>query len=399
MKRFLLAVVSCALALHAFAEDKPEALLAAAKKLSSPNPWKVEALVTGEKSFKVAGLIAGQDFDLTIKDPKGQTRQIAVGEKAWSSSDGGKTWKPAKAVDRRFYYLVHTPIHFRADEKIPPFEKVAVAEEGGEPLMHVRFIADQKVAYQGDRPNAWLIMKDGATTGVRRYHGPAGFEGDYTTVDVRYASPTDDKGVLPPPGNPAAVPAENPADIWLVTAQKKMAAGVWEVQGTIAGPETIKVQGLLSGRDFDLTVSGGDDPPVRQIVIKDKGWLTKDGGKTWKSTSSEDRLMYNLTHGPLITDRMQPEFEEAGREEHDGEVWQHVRMKVSEKLESEDDRPHYWVAVDAKSEATSVRRYEGAGVIQGNVLHCKLDYAPSKEKAIPPPPVAKPPASKPPGRK
>ena len=46
------------------AEEKPEAILAAAKKLSENQPWQVEAHIVAEKiDMNISGIINGKDFD------------------------------------------------------------------------------------------------------------------------------------------------------------------------------------------------------------------------------------------------------------------------------------------------------------------------------------------------
>src|SRR5258708_4150322 len=81
---------------------KPEAILLAAKKSADAQPWSVQAHVNAEKSTKISGIVFGKDFDLTIETLEGVTRQITLGEKNWSSTDGGKTWKSSNTADRRF---------------------------------------------------------------------------------------------------------------------------------------------------------------------------------------------------------------------------------------------------------------------------------------------------------
>ncbi|HEV8419703.1 MAG TPA: hypothetical protein VGQ43_13280, partial [Candidatus Udaeobacter sp.] len=53
-------------------------------------------------------------------------------------------------------------------------------------------------------------------------------------------------------------------------AMKNMETGVWSVNGTVTARKPIKLQGLLSGEDFDLTMEPGVNPntPMREIVIK-----------------------------------------------------------------------------------------------------------------------------------
>jgi hypothetical protein len=50
------------------AEEKPEAILAAARKLSENQPWQVEAHVVAKKiDVNISGIINGDDFDLIIE--------------------------------------------------------------------------------------------------------------------------------------------------------------------------------------------------------------------------------------------------------------------------------------------------------------------------------------------
>ena len=66
---------------------------------------------------------------------------------------------------------------------------------------------------------------------------------------------------------------ENP-DPLVNAAMKNMETGVWSVNGTVTAKKPIKLQGLLSGEDFDLTMEPGvkPDTPMREIVIKDKAF-------------------------------------------------------------------------------------------------------------------------------
>jgi hypothetical protein len=88
-----------------------------------------------------------------------------------------------------------------------------------------------------------------------------------------------------PQKNSAASPQEK-VDALLAAAIKNMSTGVWSVNGTASVKKTIKLHGLLSGEDFDLTMDPGVKPntPMREIVIKDKGWICSDG-ETWHGTS------------------------------------------------------------------------------------------------------------------
>src|SRR5437762_10202214 len=71
----------------------------------------------------------------------------------------------------------------------------------------------------------------------------------------------------------------------------------------------------------------------RLIVIKDKAWSSSDAGKTFHPGSPDDRLVYNLTHTPILSGRLEPAFEKIDSEQHDGATWLHIRLKVNEKTD------------------------------------------------------------------
>src|SRR5882724_862900 len=121
-------------------------------------------------------------------------------------------------------------------------------------------------------------------------------------------------------------------DALLAAAMKNMTSGVWSVNGSVTSKKTIKLHGLLSGEDFDLTMEPGVKPntPMREIVIKDKAWVCSDG-ETWHAGSANDRLIYNWTHVPIMAGRQLPAFEKIGVEQRNGQTWLHVRLKVPEK--------------------------------------------------------------------
>src|SRR5437870_13568697 len=146
---FLLASASVGLAKAqkkstASKQEKPEAILSAAKKFADAKAWSVQAHVNADKDMKISGIIFGKDSDLTIETIDGTTRQIVLGDKSWSSDDGGKSWKESKVIDRRFYYLMHTAIKYSAYEKIPPFAAVDTGWLGYEALLRISFIALEK---------------------------------------------------------------------------------------------------------------------------------------------------------------------------------------------------------------------------------------------------------------
>ena len=368
-------------------EEKPEAILGASKKTSQGRAWRVDARIEADKQMNISGIVAGNDFDLTIETVDGTKRQITLGGKSWISEDGGKNWKDADVSDRRFYYLVHTPIKFDSEQKIPPHEKVAPEKGETEPLLHVRFKSPEKIHYEGDRPNWWIALEGGKPTVIRRYHGPGVLERNYVTTDAAYTEISDQPPVAGPPGNPHAVAAESGPEGLLMAAMKKMDEGVWEVKGTAHVSRTIKLHGLLSGKDFDLTMEPENGDVVRrQIVIKDKAWTSSDAGKTFHPGSPDDRLVYNLTHTPILSGRLEPPFERVDTEQHDGATWLHIRLKVNEKKDQA-DLPHYWLVLDPQGQARYIGRASVPEFNPGSndVVRCNFEYAPAKEKIAPPP--------------
>jgi len=98
-------------------------------------------------------------------------------------------------------------------------------------------------------------------------------------------------GLGKPQRNPKVSNQENPG-ILLTTAMKNMERGVWSVSGTVTLEKTIKLHGLLSGEDYDLTM---EPRGMRGVVIKDKAWVCSDR-ETWHAGSPNDRLPYDWVH-------------------------------------------------------------------------------------------------------
>ena len=394
--------------LTAFSEEKPEAILAAAKKLSENQPWRVEAHIVAEKiDMNISGIINGKDFDLTIDSDDHVRRQIVIGDKGWLTEDDGKTWKSRDANDRRFYYLVHTPI---ADtgQKIPPFEKVGIDKEGEDSLLHIRFKAPEKINYEGDRPNWWILLKNGEPESIRHYHGPAGFEGNPVIAKVDYTAVAELNPVIPPPGNPHVQPTEDSSKALLMAAMKKMEEGVWEVNGTATREKPVRIHGVLSGEDFDLTMQSEDRSVMRQIAIKDKAWANPTGGKTWKRAQASDRLIYSLAHTPILSPPWEPDFKKVSDEQHAGATWLHIRAKTYRNGHPEvvtapaffSYKSQYWLALDGQGQPLYIARYEGVisslsfnktnATVSSTVTRCEFEYKPAKDKTIAPPEGAEP---------
>ena len=177
-------------------------------------------------------------------------------------------------------------------------------------------------------------------------------------------------------------------DPLVTAAMKNMETGVWSVNGTVTLREIIKLHGLLSGEDFDLSMEPGVKPgvPLRGIVIKDKAWVCSDG-ETWHAGQPDDRLLYNWAHVPIMVDRKLPPFETVGSEQRNGQTWLHVRLKVPEKKINPKELPQYWLVLDSLGEAQYIGHTEMPMFSQARkqVMYCSFDYAPAKEKIAPPP--------------
>jgi tetratricopeptide (TPR) repeat protein len=182
--------------------------------------------------------------------------------------------------------------------------------------------------------------------------------------------------------------AQQKIDPLVNAAMKNMETGVWSVNGTVTAKKPIKLQGLLSGEDFDLAMEPGVNPntPMREIVIKNKGWICSDG-ETWHATKPDDRLIYNWAHVPIMADRKLPSFEKVGSEQRNGETWLHVRLKVPEKNINPKELPQYWLVLDSQGQAQYIGHTEMPMFSQARkeVMYCSFDYAPAKEKIAPPP--------------
>lgn len=183
-----------------------------------------------------------------------------------------------------------------------------------------------------------------------------------------------------------AFAAEKPEAL-LMTAMKKMSTGTWAVEGTATYKKTIKLHGLLAGKDFDLTMEPGTKSgvPMRGIVIGDKAWVCSDG-KTWHAGSPDDRMLYNLAHTPILAGRQEPAFEEVGREQRDGRTRLHIRLKVPEKDVDPKQLPQYWLVLDAGNVPLYIGRAEMPMVNRGtsDVTMCAFDYAPAKREIASP---------------
>lgn len=182
-------------------------------------------------------------------------------------------------------------------------------------------------------------------------------------------------------------PNQPTPDGLVAAAMKNMESGVWSVNGTVRFKNVIKLHGLLSGEDFDLSMEPGvkSGVPLRGIMIKDKAWVCSDG-ETWHAGQRDDRLLYNWAHVPIMTDRKLPSFDKVGSERRSGNTWLHVRLKVPEKKINPKEVPQYWLLLDAQGQAQYIGHTEMPIFSQARneVMYCSFDYAPAKEKIVPP---------------
>jgi tetratricopeptide (TPR) repeat protein len=190
------------------------------------------------------------------------------------------------------------------------------------------------------------------------------------------------------PQKRAAGTGQENADPLVNAAMKNMETGVWSVKGTVTSKKTIKLHGLLSGEDFDLSMDPGvkPDTPLRGILIKDKAWVCSDG-ETWHAGTPDDRLIYNWVHVPIMANRKLPPFEKVGSEQRDGQTYLHVRLKVPEKKINPKELPQYWLVLDSQGQAQYIGHTEMPMFSQARneLMYCTFDYAPAKENIAPPP--------------
>jgi hypothetical protein len=183
--------------------DNGPMLLTSALKLMATGTWEVDATLSRPVKMRIHGLLAGEDFDLTL-EPQGRNavRQIAIKDKIWASFDGGKTWKLQATAEqvtfRRVYDFVHNPI--RPDAALPAMEVGEQEIRDGEKWMHLRSKVSDKKQAASERMEYWFAMsQDPKRNGVRRYEGPVtetGHEREPLHCVATY-QPASDKTIQP----------------------------------------------------------------------------------------------------------------------------------------------------------------------------------------------------------
>src|SRR6266511_2903456 len=191
-------------------ENAPR-LLVEALKLMETGTWEVDATISRAFKFRVHGLLAGQDFDLTVEpEDRNAFRLIAIKGQRWASFDGSKTWKledaKGNAVAQRVYGFVHNPL--RSEAASPALQVVKQETHDGDTWMQLRPKKYDKKKAELQQTEYWIaISQDAKRNGVRRYEGPVtepGHEKEPLHCVATY-QPTNNKAIEPP-ASTAALP-------------------------------------------------------------------------------------------------------------------------------------------------------------------------------------------------
>src|SRR4029077_5620387 len=150
--------------------DKASAVLGSALKLMETGTWEVDATISRAFKFRVHGLLAGKDFDLTLEpEDRNGVRQIAIKDQVWSSYDGSKTWKledaKGHALAQRLYSFVHNPL--RSDAASPALQVVKQETHDGDTWMQLRPKKSDKKKGELQQTEYWIaISQDPKRNGV-----------------------------------------------------------------------------------------------------------------------------------------------------------------------------------------------------------------------------------------
>jgi tetratricopeptide (TPR) repeat protein len=239
--------------------DNGPQLLAQGLKLMQASVWEVDATVSRGFKFRIHGLLAGQDFDLTVEPgDRNAFRAIAIKGQLWTSFDGSKTWKledaKGQAVVQRFYDFVHNPL--RSEAAPPALQVVKQETHDGDTWMQLRTKRSDKQKTKPQQTEYWIaISQDPKRNGVRRYEGPVtepGHEKEPLHCLASY-QPANDKTIQPPATANVRVPGE------------KDPAGI--VHGPKAGFDITAPEGWV----LDTEAGKGQDMPC-VVYPKDSSW-------------------------------------------------------------------------------------------------------------------------------
>ena len=196
-------------------ENAPR-LLAEALKLMETGTWELDATISRAFKFRIHGLLAGQDFDLTVEpEDRNAFRIIALKNQVWTSYDHSKSWKledaKGHALAQRFYAFVHNPLRYEAAS--PALQVIKQETHDGDTWMQLRPKKSDEKKAELTQTEYWIaISQDPKRNGVRRYEGPVtepGHEKEPLHCVATY-QPTNDK-TIQPPASAAALPEEHSA--------------------------------------------------------------------------------------------------------------------------------------------------------------------------------------------
>ena len=109
------------------------------------------------------------------------------------------------------------------------------------------------------------------------------------------------------PETKSAGSAQENSDPLVNAAMKKMETGVWSVKGTVTAKKPIKLQGLLAGEDFDLSMEPGVNPNTPMLTVRSSR-CSPNGGKrrlTIQTRGSPARIII-LTNARPTSRRRNP---------------------------------------------------------------------------------------------
>src|SRR6266480_3521154 len=247
------------------------------------------AKCVGDK-FRVHGLLAGQDFDLTVEpENRNAFRLIAIKGQLWTSFDGSKTWKledaKGDAAAQRFYGFVHNPL--RSEAASPTLQVVKQETHDGDTWMQLRPKKSDKKKAELQQTEYWIaISQDAKRNGVRRYEGPVtepGHEKEPLHCVATY-QPANDK-TIQPPVSAAALPEEHSAPS--ASPDAKFAADNLKYSHDFYSKvHLVAIANLSLGSagtaefKYDRYLNGGPE----RIQCGDGEFARKDG-KTWLKSS------------------------------------------------------------------------------------------------------------------
>ncbi|HWB60999.1 MAG TPA: hypothetical protein VG733_16000 [Chthoniobacteraceae bacterium] len=356
----------------------PEELAAQAVRDAKSAPRRVDAIYDSFGAWtRIAGVISGNDFDLTVKKEDGSAlREIAAGEDSWTSSDGGATWKKQEFTNRTDFDYVNfgnvriTPVSGMDLPLIAPMEAMGGGAEGGDgedrdlKLLKLKEFLD---ASPDDAPwDFWVTMRNGKPV-LRRLRV-------YNEGGVVYETIGDalkPGAVLPPPGNPAAVPGPGGNELLDQALAAMKAAGMWRVdmkeQVTLQGGGKVDargdsvsgwhVQGVITGTGGDFDLEAANYGRVEHLISwHGKNWFQSSWGPVkWMSDGNHGMGPF-LEAGYPLGDFHGLPCMLAGTETRGGETLLHIRcIRAAHRSET---APEYWLALDGAGKPVAVRRCE-----------------------------------------